>query len=251
MKGILVALVPVLLAGGRLAGQSLSLYTEISPPSQFLGADGKLTGFSVELVQELQKKVKNTDPIEVIPWVRGYHELQSKPNVALFTIARTEEREHLFQWVGPIREISFQFYVKAGSTVSLTSLEQAKALQRIGVYKEDVREQYLTRMGFTNLDRSLDNLTIVKKLMDGRVDAFVSSPEAVGPILKAAGYSPEEVRGTYTFLRIRGYIAFSKTTPARLVKSWSQALETLKADGTYERLFRKYLPGQPFALPTP
>ena len=232
-----------------VAGQDLKIYTEVSPPSQYLGPDGKLTGFTVDLVREIQRRTGNANPIEVVPWARGYGELQSQPNVALFTIAQSRERAPLFQWVGPLRELTYQFYVRTDSNLTLNSLEDARKLKLIGVYKDDVREQYLIQKGFTNLDRSVDNTIIVKKLMAGRISAFIIRPDAVDQILKTAGFSPDAVRGTLAFLHLPGYIAFSKRTPASTVKPWAEAFDEMKNDGTYERIFRRHFPHQAFAMP--
>lgn len=228
---------------GNLApAQPLTIYTEISPPDQFLGPDGKLTGFAVELVQEIQKRTKGTEAIQVVPWVRGYKEAQSKPNVVLFTMARTAERNALFSWVGPINEDVYYFFVRADSNLVIKSLEDARKLHMIGVYKEDVRDQYLTRAGFPNLDRSVDEEVMVKKLMAGRIDALASTLEGFGQIARSAGFKREDFRETIPFLKVQTYIAFSKGTPEAAVKSWHLALETMKKDGSFAQLFKKYYP---------
>jgi polar amino acid transport system substrate-binding protein len=36
------------------------------------------------------------------------------------------------------------------------------------------------------------------------------------------------------------YIAFSKNTPANVISQWQQALDELKADGTYGEVYRKW-----------
>jgi polar amino acid transport system substrate-binding protein len=251
MKWMAIALIAFAIPWAACPAQGLRIYTEISPPLQYLGPDGQLSGFSVDLVREIQKRTGNTDAIESVPWVRGYNELQTRPDVVLFTMARNEERDPLFQWVGPIHELSYQFYVRADFRTAINKLEDAKKLKLIGVYKEDVREQYLLKMGFTNLDRSIDNTVIVKKLMDRRIDAFVSRPDAIDQIMKTAGFRPEDVRGVYTFMKLPGYIAFSKATPPEIVQAWTTALDGILKDGTYERLFRRCFPKQRFVPPSP
>lgn len=79
---------------------SLSIYCEFDPPFQFLDASGSPTGYAVGLVREIQKRVGNTDPIEIVPWARGHNDVLKKPNIVLFSMARTAERENLFRWVG-------------------------------------------------------------------------------------------------------------------------------------------------------
>ena len=249
MRRILRVLTVLALSVGALHAQPLTIYTEISPPGQFLGPDGKLTGFAVELVQEIKKRINNTDPIEVVPWIRGYKEVQAKPDVVLFTMARTAERNPLFSWVGPINEEVYSFYVKAESNIVIKNLEDARKVGLIGIYKEDVREHYLISAGFTNLDRSVDEVVMFKKLMAGRIDALASSTDGYGQIARMAGFRPEDLREAIPFLKVQTYIAFSKGTPETVVKSWHAALEGMKKDGFFEQLFRKYHPNKP--LPGP
>ena len=139
-----------------LWSQPLALYTEISPPDQFLGPEGRLSGYAVEVVAEIQKRIGDDTPIQVVPWVRGYNEVLGPTQAALFSTVRSRERDPLLQWVGPLRDITYWFYVRKGAQIQIRNLGDAKRLPLVGVYKEDVRDQFLTRMGFQNLDRSLD-----------------------------------------------------------------------------------------------
>lgn len=234
---------------GFLWAQPLTIYTEIAPPNQFQDADGHLTGFYVELVQALQKRIGSHEPIQVVPWIRGYKEVQTTPNVLLFSMVRSKERDPLFQWVGPAAESSFYFYVKSDSAIVIHSLADAKKLERIGVYREDIRDQFLTRSGFTNLDRSIDMDIMVKKLMAGRIDALVGSPEGIDQIVQSAGFQPQDIKGIFSFMKVQTYLAFSKATPVRTVRAWQQALDAMKQDGSFQVLFRKYYPLLP--LPGP
>ncbi len=242
MRRLIHAFLLLLLSRGLLLAQGLTIQTEIFPPYQFLGPDGRLTGFTVELVREIQARTGNKDPIAVVPWVRGYNEALTKPNVVLFTMAQTPEREPLFKWVGPVSESSNVLYVKSDSGIVIRDLEEARKLRLIGVYKEDVRDQYLTQAGFMNLDRSPDQAIMLKKLMGGRIDALASTPETIFELARAEGFRPEELRAAYTLTRWPNFIAFSRGTPNPLVQSWAQALEAMKADGFVKKLRLKYGP---------
>ena len=249
MGRCVVKLLAAALCGSLLFAGPLTIYTEISPPDQFLGSDGQPTGYSCEVVREIQRRIGNTDPIKVVPWIRGYHKIQERPNVVLFSMARSKDRDPLFQWVGPIRETVYNFYARADSGIVIESLEDAKKLKLIGVYREDSRDQYLSKLGFTNLDRSIDNLTILKKLMDGRIDCMIGAATNIGPNVKAAGFKQEQVREVYSFLKVQLYIAFSKATPAATVELWDRTLHTMRQDGSFERIFHLYFPDA--ALPGP
>lgn len=249
MKRFLHAALVCALAGCQGVGQPLRIYTEIAPPNQYLDGKGQLTGFSIELVREIQKRIGNHDPIELVPWVRAYNELESEPNVVIFSVARSAKRNPLFQWVGPIGESSFVFYVKASSPHVIKSLQDARKIGLIGVYKEDVLDQYLTRLGFTNLDRSLDQAVMLKKLMDDRIDALAGSPVGMEESARSAGVRFEDLRETFTLLKVQTYFAFSKRTPGSVVRSWADALAAMKKDKTFESIHRKYYPTLP--LPGP
>ncbi len=232
-----------------LLAEPLSIYTEIAPPAQFIGSDGQLTGLAVEMVREIQKRIGNADPIEVVPWIRGYKEIESRPNVVLLSMARTVERDSLFEWVGPTEELQYSFFVRSQSDIRINSLEDAKRLRQIGVYKEDVRERFLTQAGFTNLDRSINQPIMLKKLMDNRIDALVSSPETITEFAKGEGIDPNSLKEAFVFLKVQIFIAFSKGTSPSILQAWSMAFDSMKKDGTFKRIYRKYYPTRP--LPGP
>jgi len=237
-----------MIAGAAMA-HPLKIYTEISIPQQIQGPDGRLSGIGVDTVREIQKRIGNTDPIQLVPWARGYREVTMDPDVLLFSMGRTAERNPLFHWVGPVDELGFFIFVKADSAITIKSLKDAQKLKAIGVYQNDVRDLFLTKAGFTNLDRVNDQVTNVKKLMIGHLDAIVSSETGVADLAKSAGYRVSDLKPAFGFYNIQLYLAFSRATPAATVEAWSNALEAMKRDRTFERIYRTYEPKR--ALPGP
>ena len=115
MKQKLFPFICALFFSANLFAQGLSIYCEDDMPLQFVGANGKLTGFSIEIVNEIQRRVGNKNDIQLVPWARGLANLNTEPNSMLFTMARTAERNQQYQWIGPIAETTYGFYVKADS----------------------------------------------------------------------------------------------------------------------------------------
>ena len=65
--------------------------------------DGAPTGFAIDLLHLVwQKTGTPVQPVSILPWARGYYLLTQKPNVVLFSTARTEARNPLFKWACPI-----------------------------------------------------------------------------------------------------------------------------------------------------
>jgi polar amino acid transport system substrate-binding protein len=73
-------LLSAVFVSGSGVAQTLALYCEDDRPLQFVGSDGKLTGFTIEIVQEIQKRLGNNDPIQVVPWARGIDKIDNNPN---------------------------------------------------------------------------------------------------------------------------------------------------------------------------
>jgi polar amino acid transport system substrate-binding protein len=242
VKQKLFLLITTLFMSANLYAQGLAIYCEDDTPLQYLGADGKLTGFAIEIVKEIQKRIGNKDEIHMVPWARGLGYLNAGPNSLLFTMARTADRDPQYQWIGPIVETTYGFYVKADSKLKISSLEDAKRVGLIGVYRDDMRDQFLTKQGFTNLDRANSNIFSFKKLMLGRNVMYVDSPMGVKSLAESAGYKLEDVRMAYNFLKIQLYIAASKDIDPALVAKWNRALDDMKKDSAFIKIHKKYFP---------
>ena len=229
----------------------LTIYCEEDQPREYINEEGFLSGMAVDIVREIQKRVGNTDKIEMVPWARGYANIQNNPNVVLFSMARNAERDGMFQWVGPIDEISYAFYSRADSKLNIKSLADAKKVKAIGVINDEIRDIYLTGQGFTNLDRVDNTAQNYKKLMSGRIDLMPISTDKVELESEARelGFKESDFKQGLVFMKIQLYIAVSKDTPPEIVKAWNEALEEMKKDGTFERIYTKTFPEKP--LPGP
>ena len=185
MKKTCFPILAILIAA-NLAAQGLTILCEDDPPLQYQDKDGKITGLTVEVVREIQRRVGSAEEIKLVPWARGYDAALAGPNIVLFSMARTPERERLFTWVGPVMETIYGFFARSDSRISIASIDEAKLAGRIGVYANDARDLILTRLGFTNLDRTTDNITNVKKLMAGRIDLYAGSSTQIAEDARAA-----------------------------------------------------------------
>ncbi len=238
----LIGLLLILVFRADLAfAQELVVYTEESPPFNYT-REGQLTGSSTEVVREILRRLKQPDNIEVLPWARSYKLLQSQPNVALFSTTRTPERESQFHWVGPLFTVHFGFYAKRDRGLHLNTLEDARQVGSIGTYKEDVKEQLLISLGFTNLDSSKSPASCLKKLMSGRVDLWLFDNMGMPVVARQQGIDPAEVELALPFRSYQSYVAISRQTPEPVVRQWQATLEAMAQDGTFLAISRRWLP---------
>jgi len=219
----------------------VQMLTEEYPPVTFM-KDGKVTGFVTDIVREIIARQGIPDNIRLTSWDEAYNTALNKPNVVLFSAERTEKRENLFQWVGPVGKNSAIFYAKKGSGIKINSLEDAKKIAAIATTTDWFTEQYLKEKGFANLVSSPLPVTSVKQLMNGEVKLSIFTDITVPEIVKNAGYSMGDLEPVFTVSNTHFYIAISRGTPPEMVKKWQSVLDGLKADGNFEKIYRTYIP---------
>ena len=222
--------------------QGLQIMTEQDPPYSFTGADGKLTGYGVEVVEEIQRRLKSNNLISILPWARAYATISRNPDVVLFAMSRTKEREPQFQWIGPIIENDWVFVAKKSSGLTIASLEDAKKIPIIGVVRDYAWDVYLTSQGFRNLDRVPEYPANVRKTKLGRIQAFVSSNLSYHQQLTEQMENPEDYKILMKFNSVQMYIAHSKDTDKAIVEDWQSAFESMKSDGTLAKLLARWIP---------
>jgi len=221
---------------------TLQVYTEDYPPLSFMDRFGEVSGFGTDVVREIMKRNNVFAPIRLSTWSNGYELALHNPGFCLFTMDRTAIRESLFQWVGPIGTNATYFYTRAGSGISIASLSDAMNLQAVGTVSSWYSDQYLRELGFTNLVSGSEPGGMVRKLMQGEIDAFVCSGVTFPTILKEQGHEYDQVTEAFTLMSSDFFIAFSNNTSAAIVNQWQSALEAMKQDGTYGAIHQKWFP---------
>ena len=217
------------------------LVTEEYPPVTFL-KDGKPSGLVTDMVREIAARQGIPDNIRLTSWKNAYNMALLYPKVVLFSAERTPERESLFQWVGPVGKNSAILYAKKGSGVRISSIDEARNVAAIGTTTSWFTEQHLKREGFTNLLSSPDPRANVRQLMNGEVQLSVFTDITIPEIVRQAGYSMTDLEPVFTVGRTYFYVALTRDTPAEVVDAWQSTLDRLKKDGTFERIYRSYLP---------
>lgn len=224
------------------AESELQVITEIAPPASFIDEDGELAGLAIELVQAIQQEIVDQTKIQVMPWARGYQELTTTPNIALFPTTRTPARENLFKWVGPLFTTHWIIYARKGSGLCLTKLEEAKSIKRIGVYRDDARAQLLRDQGFDNLDVADRQELNPAKLLAGRVDAILYSDLTLQEFFSKSDIDPELVEPIFEIGARDLYIAFSMDSDPETIRVWQEAVDRLEKRGDLQRIRDKWLP---------
>lgn len=228
-----------MLSPGLLHAASLRILTENLPPLNYV-KDGVLVGPSVEMVREIQRRIGSTEKIRVYPWARAYQIALEEENVVLFGVSHTPPREDKFRWVGPLATKRDILVAKKGSNLVIDSLEDAKKVGRIGVLRDDTKEEFLERNGFTNLEPVSDERKNARKLMMGRIDLWVFKKPGLKTVCELAGVDYDSVEEIYHLRETKVDIAFSLKTPETVVEQWRAAFADMVTDGTVAAIRRKW-----------
>ena len=226
----------------------LQLYTEEYPPVSF-SANGRAEGMASELVRELLKRLGESGEISVVPWARGYHTVQQTPNTALFATIRNAEREPLFQWVGPILLAQDSFYALKNSGIQLRDLTDVAKAGPVAVPRDWFSYQELRNLGLTNLLGVTEPEQMFKMLKRGRVKLIVAdnlSFYSTGDAAQQVDYlTAKDVEVALPYRASLGYITFWHGTDPAVIQRWQRELDAMKADGSFSRIYQRWLPGEP------
>lgn len=234
-------------AGGRAAAM-VTCVTEENRPVNFW-ENGKVTGFSTEVVEAVLKEIAVQADFQIMPWARAYATALHKENVLIFSIMRMPEREHLFKWVGVVSPPDGSYlYALRGRNLKLDKLDDALRYN-IATINGDAREQYLESKGFVKgrqLHGNAQPKTNYDKLKLGRVDLWAMSEIVATDIVRRDGGDPSQMLVRALQLTELGsggsYMAFGPKTDDLLVERFRKGLEAIKANGTFTALQKKWFP---------
>ena len=211
--------------------ESLTYMTEEYAPFCYSEND-VAKGIYIDILKKMWSKMEVAEqPIIVYPWARGYNLVQKKKNHVLFGMSRTEEREQLFKWVGPIYTTEFSLIGLTSSKIKISSIEEAKKLL-IGTIREDVTEQRLKAAGFPekNLEGVVSLEQNVKKLKTGRINVIAYAEKSFNDYINSAGYDSKDFEKVFPLETLEVYFAFNKHTPDTLILQFQEALNSIEEE---------------------
>lgn len=219
--------------------------TEEFPPYNFTEG-GKLTGLGTEVVEAVLKEAGVQGEFQSLPWARAYETAANVPGVLIYSMVRTAERDKLFKWVGIIASTEYYLFSLSDRKVQITTIEEARRLQ-VGAVSQSIGEQFLLSKGFVkgkNLQSGAKNELNFEKLRLGRVDLWIMNRVTAYNLVRQSGQDPEQL--LHMALPIpelsaqNYYMAFGNRTPDATVAQFRRALETVRANGSFEQLQRKW-----------
>lgn len=205
----------------------LRVVTELSPPHQTINK-GVVSGLSTELVLAVLNQANIVASISMYPWARSFYIAKTQPNVLIYNMARTPEREAEFNWIGTVAAYQLGFVSLSHRTdIAINRLDDAKRYT-IAVQRDDLAANFLLQQGFSNggaLVISADITESWQLLLNGKVDLVVDDPVALQDMAQRLGVSVDKLHFVYAIpeLAQHTWLAASMGTPTEVVKQLQQA----------------------------
>ena len=202
-------------------------------------------GISYELVQSVLKHsgLKKYE-IKWYPWARAYRMALEEKNTAIFTIARSKEREELFDWTCKILETNIWVYgLKKRDDIKIEKIEDLKDY-KISAWRNDYRHQFLEQnLGHRKLELTDSDKSAILMVREGRADAFLHY-DAIFPIfMKKMNLDQSLFKKVFKINELSGvpfYLATNKESDPSLVKMLKIGLEKSKLTGEFDKIIEKF-----------
>lgn len=238
-----ISLLIIMLVCINLVAVKVTIVTEDLPPYNYLENE-KVVGVGTEIVQTAFKNAGVDFEIKVLPWARAYNIAQKQENTLIYSMGRNEKRENLFKWVAPIVPYSINVYkLKSRTNLKIKGLDDLRKYT-IGVVRDDFRMQFFEKEGFKsgeNLDVAAHDDFNLKKIIAERIDFVPINSLSIIPLCNRNKIDVNQFESVLTIIDTELWMAFSKQTDDAIVKKVIDAVNKMKADGTYDKIISKYI----------
>ncbi|WP_252109613.1 MULTISPECIES: transporter substrate-binding domain-containing protein [unclassified Halomonas] len=217
-------------------------------PFQYRLPDGTITGFEVDLGNEVCRRIeRECEWVEqnwdgIIPGL-----MARKYDVVMSSMAITEERQERILFSEPYYSNPSVWVTAEGHEIDVNDRDALNGL-KVGVQRGTIRDEYITDTygDLVDVTRYTTGEDIAVDMRAGRLDAaFMYYPLALSS-LNVNGDGSEFVTSSDLVREPKSYFghgvaaAFNRRNEA-LAEQFNQALREIKEDGTYDELMHKYV----------
>ena len=233
--------------GAQPKFSQLRFITEEYPPYNY-SENSQLEGIAIDLLERafaFEGELLKREAIESLPWARGYETVLNTPNTVLFSTTRTEARETLFEWVGPISSDRVVLMARRDNNIEIDSIEQLNESDlNVAVILEDIGAQRLQELGVNpdSIHTAINNASALAMLNANRVDLWAYGEDVAFWLMDTRGYNRQDFEPVYTLSEANLYFALNKDTDPELVERFHKAVESAKAELPRVRLLTEEYP---------
>ena len=209
------------------------------PPYSIVTEDGQADGFAVEMLRESLRVMGRDVRFKVGPWHKIKDDLAAGRIQVLPLVARTEERQAIYDFTAPYLNLHGSIVVRKGDRrIRGTSDLQDKT---VVVMKGDSAEEYVKANRLTTQIATTETIEEgLRQLAAGKHDALVVQTLAAERLIAELGLSNLVLAGP-PLARYHDFAFAVRKGDAELLAVLNEGLAQVIADGTRERLREKWI----------
>ncbi len=221
---------------------ALDIWVENFKPMSYKNGQGKLAGFSVEIVKQLLdvSQVPVND-WHFAPWARVFQQGKNNKNTLIITVIRTPERDAYFHWIGPILTQRIHLYkLSTNQEIQVNSWHDVKkhkiAVLRSAASNQILQQKQLRLYELPNAEQ------ILTMLFAGRAPLASLTAISANHLTSSAGIAKSDITPVWLVDDSKAYyIAVNKQTPAAILGKLDAAFLQLQQSGSIEQALVQYL----------
>lgn len=206
------------------------------PPYEFIDVDGSYRGFNVDLMMALALEMGIDIKFMPMDWVEAHMSLQDGSIDAIQGMNYNEERKRIYDFSNEYLKNSLAIFVSKDSNI--VSAEGLKG-HSVAVQRSDSAAYVLADMGeievvfFSDMSEAFDNLK------NNQVDAVLGN-KLTAQYMIQKGRLVEDVKIIGGEINYTSYGMAFKKGNRELADEFNKALESLKKNGTYNKIYEKW-----------
>lgn len=214
-------------------------------PFQYKNDAGKIVGFDIDLMDLVAKKLGVTQTIVDTPFegIKSGQDLNAATcDVAAAGMTITAERQKVMDFSKPYFDANQALLVRKGAGIdSLAKLRGKKLGTQASTTGEDYGNAHAKANGYTTVSFK-DLAALQQALITKQVDAAIDDLPVMNIYVKQHA-SEVEVSTQFDTGEQYGYSV--KKGNAKLLAAINQVIDTARSDGTYDKIYAKWIGGTP------
>lgn len=224
-----------------VVGPDFWVLTELEPPFSQQSDRGQLEGYLIELIQGILDQAGIHQQILAAPWERVIKEAHAKPNVLLFPLARTPERETEYHWLTPLTANVYGILSKEKLKVNPSGLNDLQAVLPIGVLEGDFRQHLLESSGVEDIQLFQDYTSAVRQLINGEIKSLFFSDSGLRLYCHELQQDCSAIKMVYRHSTLLSYLALSKNTQPKQIDALTVAALRYKQSAEFKQLTSRWV----------
>jgi polar amino acid transport system substrate-binding protein len=239
---LLAAFVLSFASAQDLGGREIRIGSDTTyPPFEFIGDDGQVTGFDVELMEAICERVNCIPVFVTTAWDGIFAALAAGEfDMVVSGVTITEERAQIVEFSDPYLSYSQAIVVRAGST-DIDAATLATGFYTIGAQIGTTNEAQAIELAGAQNVRSYESFTLAfQALLAGDIDAVISDEPTAREFVDLYGGQLEISDAELTSEEL----GFAFQQGSDLIDPINEGLRMVREDGTLAELEERWFAEQ-------